>query len=155
MGQLIMIQKALALKESYEVYLDNELKYFIKKRKLLKTKPAYDISTENGVVATAEVISATSPLIYKLTFGDKDFGEVCYKEVPGVNKLTFTEKGLEIDGNSNLNEFTVKDRDKKIIGTVKKTIVSIKDTYEINYINDSDELLFAIIGLLIDETFHG
>ena len=155
MGQMIMIQKALSIKESYELYINNELKYFIKRRKLLTSKRAYDIFTEDGTVATAEVTSTTSPLIYKLSFNEQDAGEVCYNEIPGVNKLIYKEKGLEIDGNSNLSDFSVKNSDKKIIGTIKKKIVSMKDTYDITYENDTDELLFAMLGLLVDETFHG
>ena len=155
MGQMIMIQKALSIKESYELYIDNELKYFIKRRKLLTSKPAYDIFTEEGTVATAEVTSTTAPLIYKLAFNGQESGEICYNEIPGVNKLIYEEKGLEIDGNGNLTEFSVRNRDKNIIGTVKKKIVSMKDTYDICFQNEEDELLFTMIGLLIDETFHG
>ena len=154
MGQLIMIQKALALKESYEIYYDGIMKYYIKKRKLISKKPAYEISTENGVVALAEIISNTAPRIYKMTFENIEAGEIVYNEIPGVNRLIYEQRGITVDGNGNLNEFKVKDADKKIIGTIKKKIVSVKDTYEINYDNDSDELLFAMIGLLIDETFH-
>ena len=155
MGQMVMIQKALALKESYELYINEELKYFIKRRKLLTSKPVYDIFTEEGVVAFAEVTSSTAPRIYKLTFGDTDGGEVVYNETPGVNKLIYEQKGLEVTGNSNLTEFTVKNKDKKVTGTVKKKIVSMKDTYDISYENDSEDLLFAMLALLVDETFHG
>lgn len=155
MGELLMKQKALSLKESYELYCGEELKYFIQRRKLMTKKPAYDIFTEEGVVASAEVTNAAAPLVYRLKFGDSDAGEVRFDEIPGVNKLIYEDKGIEIDGNSILSEFSIKDKDKKIIGTIKKKLVSMKDTYDIQFADDKDELLFAMLALLIDETFHG
>ena len=155
MAELLMKQKALSLRESYEVYNGNELKYIIQRRKLLAKKPVYDVFVESGVVATAEVTSTTSPVIYKLTINDKDAGEVLFEEKPGVNKLIYADKGIEIDGNSILSEFTIKDKDKKIIGTIKKKLVSMKDTYDIKFDNEDDELLIVTLALLVDETFHG
>ena len=155
MGELLMKQKALSIRESYEVYSGEELKYIMQRRKLLTSKPAYDIYIEEGVVATAEVTSTGSPVIYKIAFNGEDAGEVRYTETPGVNKLIYEAKGIEIDGNSILSEFIVRDKEKNIIGTIKKKLVSMKDTYDIKYYNDSDELLFVMFGLLVDETFHG
>ena len=154
MAELLMIQKALSLKESYELYSNNELKYFIKRRKLITSKPVYDIFVEEGVIATAEV-AKSSPLIYKLTFNETPAGEVRYDEIPGVHKLIYEEKGIEIVGNSLLTEFKITDKEKNTIGIIKKKIVSMKDTYDIQFQNDSDELLFAMLALLVDETFHG
>ena len=155
MAKLTMIQKALSLKEKYEVYDGDTLKYFIERRKLISSKPAYDISVESGVVASAAVTEAGSPLIFNLTFKGEDAGEVRYDGVAGVNKLIYEAKGIEIDGNSMLTEFSVKDKDKKIIGTIKKKIVSFKDTYEIEFASEEDSLLMVMFTLLIDETFHG
>ena len=155
MAELLMKQKALSIRESYEVYNGNELKYIIQRRKLIAKKPVYDVFVESGVVATAEVTSTTSPVIYKLTINDKDAGEVRFDEKPGVNKLIYADKGIEIDGNSILSEFTIKDKDKKIIGTIKKKLVSMKDTYDIKFDNEDDELLIVTLALLVDETFHG
>ena len=155
MGELLMKQKALSIRESYEVYNGDELKYIMQRRKLLASKPAYDIYIEDGVVATAEVTSTAAPVIYKIAFNGEDAGEVRFDEIPGVNKLVYEEKGIEVDSNSILSEFTIKDKDKKIIGTIKKKLVSMKDTYDIKFENDSDELLFVMLGLLVDETFHG
>lgn len=155
MGSLLMEQKALSLKESYELYSGGELKYFIRRRKLLTSKPAYDVFTEDGVIASAEVTSSASPLIYKLTFKGNAAGEVRFDGIPGVNILIYEEKGLEIIGNSILSEFTIKDRSKTILGTIKKKLVSMKDTYDIQFSDDTDELLFAMLALLVDETFHG
>lgn len=150
-----MIQKALSLKEKYEVYDGDTLKYFIERRKLISSKPAYDISVESGVVASAAVTETGSPLVFNLTFNGEDAGEVRYDGVAGINKLIYEAKGIEIDGNCMLTEFSVKDKDKKIIGTVKKKIVSFKDTYDIEFVSEGDSLLFAMLTLLIDETFHG
>ena len=155
MAELLMKQKALSIRESYEVYNGNELKYIIQRRKLLAKKPVYDIFVESGVVATAEVTSTTAPVIYKLSFNEKDAGEVRFDEKPGVNKLIYADKGIEIDGNSILSEFTIKDKDKKIIGTIKKKLVSMKDTYDIKFDNEDDELLIVTLALLVDETVHG
>ena len=71
MGELQMKQKALSIREYYELYDGNELKYIIKRRKLITKKPAFDIYIEEGVVATAEVTNTASPLTFKLTFGDR------------------------------------------------------------------------------------
>ncbi|MBR6476148.1 MAG: hypothetical protein IKS98_11970 [Lachnospiraceae bacterium] len=155
MAKLIMIQKALSLKEKYEVYDGDTLKYYIERRKLVSSKPAYDISVESGVVASAAVTETGSPLVFNLTFNGEDAGEVRYDGVAGINKLIYEAKGIEIDGNSMLTEFSVKDKDKKIIGTVKKKIVFFKDTYDIEFVSEGDSLLFAMLTLLIDETFHG
>ena len=86
MAELLMKQKALSIRESYEVYSRNDLKYIMQRRKLLTSKPAYDIFVESGVVATAEVTSTAAPVIYKVAFGEKDAGEVRFDETPGVNK---------------------------------------------------------------------
>ena len=155
MAELLMKQKALSIRESYEVYSGNDLKYIMQRRKLLTSKPAYDIFVESGVVATAEVTSTAAPVIYKVAFNGEDAGEVRFDETPGVNKLVYEAKGIEVDGNSILSEFTIKDKDKKIIGTIKKKLVSMKDTYDIKFENDADELLFVMLALLVDETFHG
>ena len=155
MAKLTMIQKALSLKEKYEVYDGDTLKYYIERRKLVSSKPAYDISVESGVVASAAVTETGSPLVFNLTFNGEDAGEVRYDGVAGINKLIYEAKGIEIDGNSMLTEFSVKDKDKKIIGTVKKKIVFFKDTYDIEFVSEGDSLLFAMLTLLIDETFHG
>ena len=153
MAELLMKQKALSIRENYEVYNSDELKYIMQRRKLLTSKPAYDIFVESGVVATAEVTSTAAPVIYKIAFNGEDAGEVRYDETPGVNKLVYEAKGIEVDGNSILSEFTIKD--KKIIGTIKKKLVSMKDTYDIKFENDDDELLIVMLALLVDETFHG
>lgn len=156
MAELLMKQKALSIRENYEIYSGNDLKYIIQRRKLLAKKPVFDIFVESGVVATAEVTRTAAPVVYKLTFGGEEAGEVTYDdEKPGVNKLVYASKGIEIDGNSILSEFTIKDKDKKIIGTVKKKLVSMKDTYDIKFENNDDELLITALTLLIDETFHG
>ena len=155
MAKLIMIQKALSLKEKYEVYDGDTLKYYIERRKLVSSKPAYDISVESGVVASAAVTETGSPLVFSLTFNGEDAGDVRYDGVAGINKLIYEAKGIEIDGNSMLTEFSVKDKDKKIIGTVKKKIVSFKDTYDIEFASEEDSLLMVMFALLIDETFHG
>lgn len=155
MAKLTMIQKALSLKEKYEVYDGDTLKYYIERRKLVSSKPAYDISVESGVVASAAVTETGSPLVFNLTFNGEDAGEVRYDGVSGINKLIYEAKGIEIDGNSMLTEFSVKDKDKKIIGTVKKKIVSFKDTYDIEFASEEDSLLMVMFALLIDETFHG
>ena len=155
MAELLMKQKALSLRESYEVYRNSELKYIIQRRKLLSKKPAFDIYVEEGIVASAEVTNNDSPKIYKISFNGENAGEVSFSGIAGVNKLVYEERGIEVCGNSMLTEFSVKDHDRKIIGTIKKKIVSMKDTYDISFINDEDELLFAMLGLLIDETFHG
>lgn len=155
MATLTMIQKALSLKEKYEVYDGDTLKYYIERRKLMSSKPAFDISVESGVIASTEVTSTGSPLIFKLTFNGEDAGEICYDGVAGINKLVYEAKGIEIDGNSMLTEFSVKDKDKKIIGTIKKKIVSYKDTYDLEFESEGDSLLFAAIALVVDETFHG
>ena len=155
MAKLTMIQKALSLKEKYEVYDGDTLKYYIERRKLVSSKPAYDISVESGVVASAAVTETGSPLVFNLTFNGEDAGEVRYDGVAGINKLIYEAKGIEIDGNSMLTEFSVKDKDKKIIGTVKKKIVSFKDTYDIEFASEEDSLLMVMFALLIDETFHG
>lgn len=154
MASLTMIQKALSLKEKYEVYDGDTLKYYIERRKLMSSKPAFDISVESGVIASAEVTATGSPLIFKLTFNGEDAGEIRYDGVAGINKLVYEAKGIEIDGNSMLTEFTVK-KDKKSIGTVKKKIVSFKDTYAIEFESEGDSLLFTALTLVIDETFHG
>ena len=65
MTTLTMIQKALSLKEKYEVYDGDTLKYYIERRKLMSSKPAFDISVESGVIASAEVTATGSPLIFK------------------------------------------------------------------------------------------
>ena len=155
MAELIMKQKALSIKESYEIYSGTDLKYFIKRRKLITKKPAFDVFTEDGVVASAEVVNTTAPLIFKLIIGEKEVGEVRYDETPGVNKLIYEEKGITIDGNSILSEFSIKDSNKKIIGTIKKKIVSVGDTYDISFENDEDELFFTLLALIVDESFHG
>ena len=155
MVELLMKQKALSIRENYEVYSSDELKYIIQRRKLLAKKPVFDIFVEEGVVATAEVTSTAAPVIYKIAFNGEDAGEVRYDETPGVNKLVYEAKGIEVDGNSILSEFTIKDKDKKIIGTIKKKLVSMKDTYDIKFENDDDELLIVMLALLVDETFHG
>jgi len=155
MAELLMKQKALALRESYELYKDNELKYIIQRKKLITKKPVYEIFVEEGIVASAEVTNNAAPKIYKLTVNGEDFGEVKFNNIPGVNKLEYEAKGIEINGNSTLTEFTVRNKEKNTIGTIKKKIVSMKDTYDISFVNDSDELLFAMFGLLVDETFHG
>ena len=77
--------------------------------------------------------------------------ERCGKE----HKLVYADKGIEVDGNSILSEFSIKDKDKKIIGTIKKKLVSMKDTYDIKFDNEDDELLVVMLALLVDETFHG
>ena len=153
MAVMTMKQKALSIRESYELYEGEELKYYIQRRKLLTKKPAFDIYIESGVVASAEVTESGSPLVFKITLSGEDAGEVRYDGIAGVNKLIYEAKGLEIDGNSMLNEFAVKDKDKKIIGTIKKKIVSFKDTYDIEF--DGDPLLFDMLALVVDETFHG
>jgi len=150
-----MEQKAIALRESYDLYSNGELKYFIRRRKLLTSKPTYDIFTESGTVGSASVTETAAPLIFALSFNGENAGEVVYEEIPGVHRLTYKDKGITVEGNNLLTEFNVKNRDKKIIGTVKKKIVSLKDTYDIDFVNDEDELLFAMLALLIDETFHG
>ncbi len=155
MIKLLMKQKALSLRESYEVYKDDELKYIMQRRKLLASKPVYDIFVEEGVVATAEVTHSDSPKIYKITFNGNSAGEVHFDGISGVNKLIYEEKGIEVIGNSMLTEFSVKTQDRKIIGTIKKKIVSMKDTYDISFQNEEDELLFTMLGLLVDESFHG
>ena len=155
MAELLMKQKALSIRESYEVYNGNELKYIIQRRKLLAKKPVYDIFVESGVVATAEVTNTAAPVIYKLNLNEKDAGEVRFDEKPGVNKLVYADKCIEVDGNSILSEFSIKDKDKKIIGTIKKKLVSMKDTYDIKFDNEDDELLVVMLALLVDETFHG
>ena len=155
MAELIMKQKALSIRESYELYSGEDLKYYIKRRKLLKKKPAFDMYTEEGIIASAEVTNASAPLIFKLTFNEKDAGEIRYEETPGVHRLNYDEKGIVIDGNSLLTEFSIKDSDKKIIGTIKKKIVSVGDTYEIKFEKEDDELLFAMLALIVDESFHG
>ena len=155
MAGLLMKQKAVSLRESYELYDGNELKYCIQRRKLLTRKPAFDIFTEAGVVASAEVTNTDSPLVFRIIFGGEEAGEIRYDGVAGVNKLVYEAKGLEIDGNSMLNEFSVKDKDKKIIGTIKKKIVSFKDTYDIDFESEGEALLFAMLALVVDETFHG
>lgn len=155
MAELFMKQKALSIRESYEVYSANDLKYIMQRRKLLTSKPAYDIFVESGVVATTEVTRTAAPVIYKVAFNGEDAGEVRFDETPGVNKLVYEAKGIEVDGNSILSEFTIKGKDKKIIGTIKKKLVSMKDTYDIKFENDDDELLIVMLALLVDETFHG
>lgn len=155
MAKLTMIQKALSLKEKYEIYDGDTLKYYIERRKLVSSKPVFDISVESGVVASAAVTETGSPLVFSLTFNGEDAGDVRYDGVAGINKLIYEAKGIEIDGNSMLTEFSVKDKDKKIIGTVKKKIVSFKDTYDIEFASEEDSLLMVMFALLIDETFHG
>lgn len=155
MKQLQMKQKALSIRENYEVFDGSELKYIIKRRKLIAKKPAYDIFTEEGIVAAAEVTNSASPLTFKISFREEDAGEATYAQIPGVTRIEYPAKGITIDGNSLLTEFSIKDSAKKIIGTIKKKIVSVGDTYDINFENDADELLFVMLALITDETFHG
>ena len=155
MGTLFMKQKALSIRENYELYCGDELKYIIKRRKLMAKMPIYDIFKEEGTVGSVEVVSKTSPLTFRISLNDNDEGEIKYEEIPGVNKLDYPSKGITIDGNSILSEFVIKDAAKKTIGTIKKKIVSVGDTYDIAFENDVDELLFAALALVTDETFHG
>lgn len=155
MAVMTMKQKALSIRESYELYEGEELKYYIQRRKLLTKKPAFDIYIESGVVASIEVTETGSPLVFKITLNGTDAGEIRFDGVAAVNKLIYEAKNIEIAGNGMLTEFSVKDKDKKIIGTIKKKIVSYKDTYDIEFESEGDSLLFAAIALTVDETFHG
>ena len=130
MAGLLMKQKALSIRESYEVYSKDELKYIIQRRKLLTSKPAFDISVESGVLATADITSTSSPKIYKIAFNGEDGGEIRFDGISGVNKLIYEAKGLEIDGNSILTEFTVKDKNKKNRHSFSKFFKNMKGYFK-------------------------
>lgn len=68
--------------------------------------------------------------------------------------MTYDARGWKLDGDAFGINFKFTDAQKNVYATVKKKLVALSDTYEINITNPQDELLVVVLTIILDEVFY-
>jgi uncharacterized protein YxjI len=154
MKSLTMQQKILKLVESYEIKENGQIKYTAKK-KILAAGADFDIFDKSGnkiAYIDQKVLNAVKT--YNIQINGQPAGTI-QKKFPALTKdMNFDARGWKLDGDALGMNFKFTDYKKDVYATVKKKVVALGDTYEINVTHDSDELLCVVLTIILDEAFH-
>ncbi len=140
--------------ESYEVKEGNTLKYTAKK-KIIAAGADFDIFDANGnQIALIDQKVLNMVKTYDISINGQPCGTV-KKKFPALTKdMNYDARGWKLDGDALGMNFKFTDAQKNVYATVKKKLVALGDTYEINVTNPQDELLVVILTIILDEAFH-
>ena len=140
--------------ENYEVTEGNTLKYTAKK-KIIAAGADFDVFDANGnQVALIDQKVLNMVKTYDISINGQPCGTV-KKKFPAITKdMNYDARGWELDGDALGMNFKFTDAQKNVYATVKKKLVALGDTYEINVTNPQDELLVVILTIILDEAFH-
>ena len=154
MSTLTLHQKLVAMVESYEVKDGNTLKYTAKK-KIITAGADFDVFDANGnQVALIDQKVLNMVKTYDISIYGQPCGTV-KKKVPALTKdMSYDARGWKLNGDAFGINFMFTDAQKNVYATVKKKLVALGDTYEINITNPQDELLVVVLTIILDETFH-
>ncbi len=153
MGQLTICQKVIAAVESFEIKSGNMVKYTAKK-KILAMGSDYEICQNGQVVAVVDQKVANLVKTFDIIINGQKCGTV-KKKFPAITKdMDYEARGWKLDGDALGMNFKFTDANKNVYATVKKKVLAVGDTYEVEFVNDSDELLIVALTIIIDEAFH-
>lgn len=154
MSTLTLHQKVVAMVENYEVTEGNTLKYTAKK-KIIAAGADFDVFDANGnQVALIDQKVLNMVKTYDISINGQPCG-IVKKKFPAITKdMNYDARGWKLDGDALGMNFKFTDAQKNVYATVKKKLVALGDTYEINVTNPQDELLVVILTIILDEAFH-
>lgn len=151
---LTMHQKVKLGREEYEVSVGGKIKYKASK-KLLAAGADFDI-----VDAVGNKVALVDQKVLNMvkTFDISIHGQKCgtvKKKFPALTKdMNYDAKGWKLDGDALGMSFKFTDASKNVYATVKKKVLAVGDTYEIEVVNPEDELLVVALTIVLDEAFH-
>ena len=151
---LKMHQKVKLGLEEYEVYVGTTIKYKVKKQ-LIAAGADFDIFD-----AVGNKIGLVDQKVLNMvkTFNIKLNGENCgtvKKKFPALTKdMNYDAKGWKLDGDALGMSFKFTDSAKAVHATVKKKVLAVGDTYEIEVVDPANELLVVALTVILDEAFH-
>ncbi len=151
---LVMTQKALKLLEEYEVKENGMMKYRIKK-KALSAGADFDVFDAYGnQIGLIDQKVMNFVKTYDISINGQPCGTI-KKKFPALTKdMNYDARGWKLDGDALGMNFKFIDRAKNVYAMVKKKLVAATDTYEIQVMNDDDELLVVMLTAILDEAFH-
>ena len=153
MSSLTLCQKVVALVESFEVKEGKTVKYTAKK-KLVAMGADYEVYQNGQVVAVIDQKVLNMVKTYDITINGQPCGTI-KKKFPSLTKdMNYDARGWKLDGDALGMSFKFTDAQKNVYATVKKKVVALGDTYELNITNDEDELLVVVLAIILDEAFH-
>ena len=68
--------------------------------------------------------------------------------------MDYDARGWKLDGDALGMNFKFIDKQKNVYAVVRKKIIAVGDSYKMEIINDSDELLVVMLTVILDEAFH-
>ena len=153
MSSLTLHQKVVGLVESYEVKSGNTVKYTAKK-KIIAMGADFEISQNGQVVAIIDQKVLNAVKTFDIIINGVPCGTV-KKKFPALTKdMNYDARGWKLDGDALGMSFKFTDKQGNVYATVKKKVVALGDTYDINVTNDEDELLVVALTIILDEAFH-
>lgn len=153
MSSLTLHQKMVAMVESYEVKDGNTVKYTVKK-KILAMGADFEIFQNGKQVALIDQKILNAVKTFNISINGQPCGTV-KKKFPALTKdMNYEARGWKLDGDALGMSFKFTDKQGNVYATVKKKVVALGDTYEINITNQEDELLIVALTIILDEAFH-
>lgn len=153
MAKLTLCQKVIAAIETFEVKEGNAVKYTAK-RKILAIGSDYEVYQNGQVVAVIDQKVANLVKTYDITINGQSYGTI-KKKFPALTKdMNYDARGWKLDGDALGMNFKFTDANKNVYATVKKKLVALGDTYELEFSNPADELLIVVLAIILDEAFH-
>ena len=151
---LVMTQKVIKLLEEYEVKTGGTIKYKIKK-KAIAVGADFDVYDAVGnKIGLIDQKVANLVKTYDISIQGQPCGTI-KKKFPALTKdMNYDARGWKLDGDALGMNFKFIDGAKNVYATVKKKLVAIGDTYEIEVMNPDDELIVVMLTVILDEAFH-
>ncbi len=151
---LVMTQKVVKLLEEYEVKVGGTIKYKIKK-KVIAVGADFDVFDAVGnKIGLIDQKVANLVKTYDISIQGQPCGTI-KKKFPALTKdMNYDARGWKLDGDALGMNFKFIDSAKNVYATVKKKLIAIGDTYEIEVMNPDDELIVVMLTVILDEAFH-
>ena len=140
--------------EEYEVFVGSNVKYKVKK-KLLAAGADFDIFDAVGnKIGLVDQKVLNMVKTFDISLNGQKCGTV-KKKFPALTKdMNYDAKGWKLDGDALGMSFKFTDASKNVHATVKKKILAVGDTYEIEVVDPENELLVVALTVVLDEAFH-
>ena len=151
---LTMHQKVKLGLECYEVFQGKTLVYTVKK-KLLAAGADFDIFDASGnKIGLVDQKVMNMVKTFDISLNGQKCGTV-KKKFPALTKdMDYDARGWKLDGDALGMNFKFTDSAKNVYATVKKKVLAIGDTYEIEANDPNDGLLVVALTVVLDEAFH-
>ena len=152
--KLTLCQKVIALVESYEVKSGDTVKYTAKKKVIAAGADFNVFDAAGNKIALIDQKVLNMVKTFDITINGQHCGTV-KKKFPAITKdMNYDARGWKLDGDALGMSFKFTDAQKKVYATVKKKVLAIGDTYEIEVMNPEDEILVVVLTIILDEAFH-